>query len=598
MPSRLPRWLRVLASLILLAQVALLPLLFVGPWQGPVRNILVQLIAGGFAALLVLGAHAIRYHGEAVREWPARLGLLLLTALALLLVGVYAYSVSPILAMPYDLGSWSEPMFVVDIIKLRTGTPLYLPPGDSNSNTYTFGTPVLSYFLAWLFGQSSSIIFYRWILQAYLALAALFAGWSAWRLVGLASADHGIAVSRWWIPFFVLASFLFAVNPATGVFLIYLHNDPLAILATAVGFWLLVQYAATGNQRWLWAMALMPTVGFLVKQYLLILLVCYLTHLVLAGRDSLRRVVIFGAVSAGIFAATVSLCYVLWGQSFVYWVVQVMGGHTISLARVLVQFGNAAVFLLPGVVGGWYLLHRSIEPRFLGLWTGWMVMVLGAAYTSGITFHPSHYGPAVMVGACFFLASLARAWPKADHSEEVPGRALLQSALGFLAVLMLFGSFRLMYPERKPLSSDLFRYATEIEAEFDGLPADSVLLDLGEWVYLQRGVVMTDRNAIFLTHRTMHDDLKRRVREQRFSRILVHSHGPDLYSYDAGKIHKGIREEMLRSYREVRRIPAVRGMESWLYHSMMLSEISVLEPISPPGMQTPASGNSRRREEP
>lgn len=417
-------------------------------------------------------------------------------------------------------------------------------------------------------------------------------------MVGLASSDRAGAVSRWWIPFFVLASFLFAVNPATGVFHVYLHNDPLAILAMAIGFWLLVQYAATASQRWLWAMALMPTAGFLVKQYLLILVACYLTYLVFAGRDPLRRVIIFGAVSVGLLAVTVGLCSALWGQAFVYWVVQVMGGHTISLTRVLIQFVNAAVFLLPGVVGGWYLLHRSLEPRLLGLWTGWMVMVVGAAYTSGITFHPSHYGPAVIVGACFFLAALARVWPKADDAADVPGRALLQSGIGFVAVLMLFGSFRLIYAERKPLSPDLFRYTAQVEAEFDGLPAESVLLDLGEWVYLQRGVVMTDRNAIFLTHRTIHEDLKQRVRQQRFSRILVHNHAPELYSYDAGNIHKGIREEMLRFYREVRHIPAVRGMESWQYHNMMLSEISVLEPIPQPGMQTPVSRSSRRREEP
>lgn len=43
----------------------------------------------------------------------------------------------------------------------------------------------------------------------------------------------------------------------------------------------------------------------------------------------------------------------------------------------------------------------------------------------------------------------------------------------------------------------------------------------------------------------------------------MRAYAPELYSYDAGLVHKGIREEMLHYYREVRRIPAARGMDSW-----------------------------------
>jgi len=597
MPSPMPQWIRVSALLILLVQMGVVSLLFLGPLRGTARNVLAQALVAGTMALLGLGAYAIRYHGEAVREWPAKLGLLMLTVLALFLVGVYGYRVSPILALPYDLASWSEPMLVVDVIKLRIGVPLYTPPGDSNSNTYTFGTPVLTYFLAWLFGQPTSIVFYRLILQGYLALAALFAALSAWRLLELASPGQVAVASRRWIPFFVLTAFLFAVNPATGVFHIYLHNDPLAMLAAAVGFWVLVQYAATRRQRWLWAMALMPAVGFLVKQYLAILLAVFVIYLLMEGRESIRRSVVFGLASLGILLAAVGGCYAIWGQPFIYWVVQTMGEHSISFERMLIQLGNAAGPLLPGVVGGWFLLRNSVEPRLLGLWAGWMVMVLGAMYTSGITFHPSHFGPATLISACFFLAVLARTWPGPGDSRDSSARAL-QPAFGFIAVLLLFAALGLAIPRRSAPSQDVFRYAGQIEAEFAGLPADSVLLDLGDWVYLQRSVVMTDRNSIFLTHRRLHDDLQRRVREQRFSRILVHNHAPDLYSYDAGGLHKGIREEMLRYYREVRRIPAARGVQSWHYHNMMLSEISVLEPVSQVEMQPLSPGDASRRKEP
>ena len=105
-----------------------------------------------------------------------------------------------------------------------------------------------------------------------------------------------------------------------------------------------------------------------------------------------------------------------------------------------------------------------------------------------------------------------------------------------------------------------------------------MLLDIGDWYYLQHGVLMKDRATTLTSHRTPHYGLLERVRNQEYSRILVHLVSGKVYSYDMGK-GDAFQKEILAHYREVRRIPRVAGMECRMYYWMMLSEISVLEPI-------------------
>jgi len=118
----------------------------------------------------------------------------------------------------------------------------------------------------------------------------------------------------------------------------------------------------------------------------------------------------------------------------------------------------------------------------------------------------------------------------------------------------------------------------EIESEFDGLPADRVLLDSGDWIYLRQNVLMRDRQPILTSHRTPHYGLIDRIRGQEYAKILVHSFADGGYAYDLGE-DRGIRREMMAHYQEVRRIRGVRGMDNWDYHGLMMSDISVLEPI-------------------
>ncbi len=178
MPSNsysIPKWIRVAALLIVLGQAGALGLVLAGKLHGPARNLGLQAVLGGATVLVALAGYLLRYHSEIFRSSPSRIGLPLLTLLALALTGLYAVRVYQLLTLPYDLASWTETFFITDIIKLRTGTSLYLPPDDSNSSVYTPGAPAVSYFLAWVFGRTASIPFYSLLQQFYLVLAAIAA---------------------------------------------------------------------------------------------------------------------------------------------------------------------------------------------------------------------------------------------------------------------------------------------------------------------------------------------------------------------------------------------------------------------------------------
>lgn len=576
--ANIPKWVYAVALVALLAQFASLVTLMAGWLQGPPRNIAVQVLVGGVVVVFVLAVYILRFHPDRVRLGPGRVGIVLLILLALVLAGLYVRSIRPLLALPYDLASWSEPMFVVDIIKWRTGAKLYLPADDSNTNTYTFAAPAISYFLASLAGYPTSIPFYRWLQQFYLLLTAIVAGLAAWQLLRLATRGQGLSHSRLWLIFFVLASFLLAVNPQTGAFNVYLHIDPMALLFSTVSFWILTSHAMSGHPRWFWLMAVMPTLGFLVKQYLVIWAVVYVVYLWLDGRYPLRRVLAFGVVSFTMVGAAVAVSLAIWGEPFLYWVFQVMGGHVVSVPWMANRFAEAAPYLVPGLFGGYVLLRGPNCERLLGIWAGWIVMILAGLYTSGITFSPTHLGPATIVGGCFALAAVVTVWSPFDSSAPPHAQQWLHMGIGFVLVATFLSALGYLRPTSYSVSSDLSRYVREIEKEFNGLPVERVLLDSGDWIYLRHNVLMKDRAPIVLTHRAPSAGLLARARNQEYARILAHRMPNGSYVYDMS-IHRGTMKTVLAHYREVRHIPGVRGMENWRYYGMLMNDISVLEPI-------------------
>jgi hypothetical protein len=576
--SKIPVWLWGAAVLVLIAQAGALFLDRMGRLSGPAHNVIPQILVAGSMALFLLTAVLVRHYGHRLPPAPSWLGPAILAAMSLGLSILYVRRFLAYFTLPYDLASWSEPMFIVDVLKWRTGSALYLPPGDSNSTPYTFLSPAITYWLAWLFGKSTSIPAFRLIQQLYLASAALIATFAARDLFRLAAPDPTRKLPRLWGVAFFGVLFLLATNPRTGVFNIFLHNDPLSLLVTAAALWVLLRHAATGEVRWLWVMAVIPTLGFFVKQYLVIWAAVYVVYLLLEGDQPLRRAMVFTSACFGILLAAIAACVAAWRPSFTYWIYEIMGAHVVTAAQMLDRFSEAAWLLFPGLFGGWILLREGGDRRLLGVWIGWLVMTLAGVYTSGITFHPAHLGPSTIVAGCFGLAALAKLWSEAEPEKRSLAHGWLQVGLCAVTAVLVFAGLGLVRRPGAETSSDVDRYAKAIEQEFQDLPPQRVLLDLGDWIYLREGIVMKDRAPILVTHRVPHySDFLDRLRRQEYARILVHYLPDGKLQYDLGG-KRGIENELRLHYHEVRRIPAARGVENWLYSWMMLGDIGVFEP--------------------
>lgn len=574
------KWVSIVALLVLIGQLGAVGLLLTGRLPGSSRNLVLQTFIGGAVIYVALAGYMLRYRSDFFRFSPSKIGLSLLAAFALLLTGVYFVEIRQLLALPFDIASWSEPFFISDIIKLRTGSHFYLPPNDSNSSVYTPAAPFLTYFFARLFGHPASIAFFRWVQQFYLIGAAIFAACSAWLLLRLSVPERFPSISRLWLLFFIPASFLFATMAPTSHFNVYLHNDPLALLASTLALWLMLKHAVTRSNFWLSLMVIMPSLAFLTKQYLAVWAAVYLLYLWLDGGYSVRRVVLFAVECFGVLAMTLATCLIIWGDNFRYWVFEVMGSHVVSLDKMSERVADAGWCLALGILGGLVLLRGAALRRVLSLWLGWIIMVLAAAYTSGVTYSPTHFGPSAMVGYVFFLAALVKMWPDGMPEREILAEDWLQTALVLLLVGTSFAGLGFTRLAQWPVSPDLTRYAHDIEEQFAGLPAERVLLDEGDWIYLQHNVVMKDRQPVFVTHRKPHYGLLDRIRRQDYEKVLVHTVGTNVESYDLGEDH-GVQKTLREHYREVGTIRHVEGMQSWQFYDLMMGDITVFEPIAP-----------------
>jgi hypothetical protein len=580
--SSIPQWVWLVVLVVLTVQGATLCLLAAGKLPGAERNVVPQALLGGAVVLLALGTYVLRNYPDACRTPPSWAGPVVMTLVVVIFTGIYFRHALPVLTLRYDLASWSETYFISDIIKWRAGAKLYLPPDWSNSSAYGPAAPALSYFVAWLFHRTTSIVFYRFLQQFYLVLAAVFESAAAWQLIRLADPDRVRKLSRLWLVFFAFASFLLATNRSTNAFNIFLHVDALALLATTLAFWLMTRHAVTQNSRWLWPMAMMPAAAFLVKQYLAIWAAVYVIYLWVEGERGWRRAVGFGVACFGALGLTIGLALVHWGEPFRYWVLQVFAQQVVSFPGLFNMFFVAAWPVLLGVLGGTVLLRGRGSQSMLGMWVGWLVMVLAAAYTAGIAYIPTHQGPATMVGGAFFLAALAILYPVGQTQFGECSGQWLRAGMCCLLVVVVFAGLSYPLEPNTAVPGDFFRYVSDIEQEFQGLPPDRVLTDFGDWAYLRDGVLMKDRAAILPLHRKDHFGMIERLRQKAYAKILVRNLDSANFAYDRGG-RTGVRKALLENYRVVRTIPGVRGMEGWLFYQMLLSDVSVLEPKSDTG---------------
>jgi len=196
------------------------------------------------------------------------------------------------------------------------------------------------------------------------------------------------------------------------------------------------------------------------------------------------------------------------------------------------------------------------------------------------------------------FAALARLWPStvAPTDVEFPRIVVWTRPLAAaVAVLTIFAMLHVLpttdpyearYWQRGP-SPDVYRYITDIEHEFDGLPIDKVLLDIGNWIYLRHSFLAKDR-AISLGDQPPggiyqnFEGLLDRIRTKAYDKILVRNlHSPFFYyDWNGWSKSSGVRRALLEKYTEVRTIPAPAGDYLLPPIIMHTGPVSVLVPKS------------------
>ena len=553
-------------------------------WQAqPAKAVTVSgLLCGCLMAVLCGSYLAVRGKNTSRDDF----GLLFLAGAAVCLAGIYLFWVASYVAYPGDFLIWSESDFVNDILKFRVGYPLYTAQANNESFPYPPGSQLLTYFLAWISGWGGSIPVYRAIQLIYTLAAAAFASLSSARLYFLAS---GRRAGKLWHALWFPALFLIATNSVTDAYIHNLHNDALAQLISAIGFYLLLCYVSEPRRAVLVAMALLPAVGFLVKQSLAIWAILYVLHLGLFdARRSFGRALAFGTVSIGAVAVAAAAGYAMWREHFVYWVFQVLGKHGVVPLR---SFQHALMvwpYLAIGVAGGLALLRGRYFRLLLGPWVVWLCFIAAETYTSGVAWMLNHIGPGSLLAGVWFFAAMPVLW-RGDSAASGRAGAFAVAARAALC-LLLFNGLGLVRIPLPALTADAYRYQSEIEAQFRGQPAGGVLLDAGTWVYARQGVVMKDR-APSIGERGYSgtgdfSGMIDRLNRQEYSRILLRNYRSQDFWYDhaSWKTPSGIRGSLAANYHEAGRIRAVTP-PAWapeLAGNYLFSEMTILVPNGKP----------------
>lgn len=514
------------------------------------------------------------------------LSLVVCLALGVLATTYYFYVAYPFVKLPADILMFAESDFVANMIKLRNDIPLYTPPEDNNSLVYTPLSPLLTYAIASALGQVTSIPVLRAIQIGFCGVAALIAVPCCWRVYYMRWPDRRPLFPRTYSLFAFFLLFLAATAPRVNAYSYSLHADALALAATAFTFWNLLCYLDR-PQRWrFFLLAACPALGFLAKQFLMIWVPITCLVLLIEQPRNIRRVLTFALLSGGLFGLTVAACYLVWGDAFMFFVFEVVGGprgrigwspdaYHLSVVRSAKHFLTAWLEIAIGFFAGWALIVGTVSRKLVAVVIGWVFLIAGEALTSGNGWDILyHFGPGVLIGTIFLVAVLRGYWPDAHGLERSGARlsaiaanlvtvALVVTVMNVLRVLPA-GSFDIRnWPPRRP-AQDTYRYISEIEREFEGVPIESVLLDSGSWIYLKHSYLAMDRAGSVADQPPVgiYRNIERfvdRIQEGRYSRILVRNfHGPYfLYDWHDWPRPSGVREALQRHYDEVRIIPGV-----------------------------------------
>lgn len=508
------------------------------------------------------------------------------TACVLAVAGYFKW-VAPWVSFPADIWLWSESDFVNDIIKFRTGYPMYTDQANNESFDYLPGSQILTYLLASLVGLGTSIPAYRWIQVGYTIASAVIGTLACRRILKLANLDDRIPGGFLWGVTSCAALFLIAINSLSNGFVHLLHNDSLTQLIAVTCFYLLLRYIENRSAVVLTLLCLLPVFGFYVKQSVVIW-AAFISGflLVFDAPRSFKRFFVYTAAWTSLLASTIYACWKMWGPPFFYWTFSVLRAHPVSLRRGLDHAIDVWPFLVIGLIGGIVMLRTSSKSVFRCLiapWLIWFAFMSAEIYTSGIAFMINHIGPGCLIAGIWAVAALAKATPSLSFSK-LPD---LQNAASLLVALLLcLAGMKVFTLQFREFSADAYRYKAAIEKEFEGMAPEKVLLDQGSWIYFKNNLVMKDRSPCIGERgpEAIGDfsAIISRIQNHTYDKILVRNlHAIDFW-YDFGEWLKpsGIRQALLDNYEEVRVIPAIRLQPSnhFVVNTYTVAPISVLVP--------------------
>ncbi len=554
----------------------------------PERRVLATAVM--FLLLLVAppAAYVLRRRRSAE---PGQTALLLLVPATVLMCGTWLYSTLPAILFPADILIWSESDFVNDIIKFRTGYPLYTDERNNESFTYPPGAQLITYALAALARKPTSVPAYR-IIQVCFVLGALaLASACCQKLARISGLSVAGPASKLWPVLTVPLLFLAATNPLTNPFTHNLHNDALSLLVCAAAYYVLLNYVLCRSRSCLFAMIVLPGIGFAVKQSLLVWLPLFVLYLAAFDRPrSLARVLTVLVAGSAFAALLIAAGYLLWGEPFRYWVLTVLGAHGVSPLRGFRHLLAISPYVAAGLVGAWALLRGAALPALLGPWFVWLLLTLTEIYSSGIAWMMNHIGPGSMLAMVWFLVALQRIWPALLRpvARSTTWLCWFRAALTTVGLLLLFGGMGFIRVPLPAIPREAYDYVTQIERQFQSAPARSILLDAGSWIYLARGVVMRDRAPCIgergYSHTGDFSGVLKRIERRHYAKILVRRlHSPDFwYDHFLWPKSSGIREKLLDHYEEIERIPAGWQTQPTETPPYLFDEVSVLVPRPQP----------------
>jgi hypothetical protein len=541
-------------------------------------------------------------------DFPEALSLVLSCILAgLVLISAFML-LKPFLLLRADLLMWEEGDFVGNMIKFDLGIPLYTDPADSNSMIYGPGAFLLTYVIAWIGGLTKSVAGLRLIQSGYVIAASLLATISAAKITCISFHELKPRHINIWGLFTFLGLLTIATAPFSNKFVLSLHVDALSLLVSIFSFWTMVRYLSNPSAQALLLMSIFPAIGFVTKQFLISWALVMIVFLLILDGKNRKRLIVFASLAFALIGIAYAGCYMMWGENYRFWTFNIMGGvrsqvllapdaYGISLIRIADHFIRMSPEIMIGVAGSWLHLWFGNTKRMLPLILAWMVLIGSEAFSSGAgweTFY--HFGPGVLIGAVLLFSALPGIWyrgiPVSDKGTGIKRWAY--AAFMFGVTFSVFSIVKAIptgdktAPRYVRLNSDVAEldgYISDIEAEFGDLDGHDVLLDVGSWVYLDRGILQKDR-AVSLADQAPagiyqnFEITNERIRNRVYKKILLHDFDSPYFLYEWSDWHRksGFKENLLANYVALKTIPAPHGSFILARPEMRVGPVTVFVP--------------------